>query len=214
MIDSNLQEKYNSTVYVLSEEDTKIEKVKKDKRVKNKGFFLNVLINLFIFGFAIWIGGSIIRSSIIYDIYEPFSDFIPKKEYSDTIKIHNIYLYNNTSIYTNVAYFVSLVSGILLLFFNIKFLKQKGWLFISLILLIFATPIEIYNIYSDYMLYYVLRWDGGEITFFDGNLQKYAIERFTNLFQRTLGVISFMSAITILVLSVWKPLDKSNNEQL
>lgn len=210
MIDPNLQEKYNSTVYVLSEEDTKIEKVKKEKRVKNKDFFLNVLINLFIFGLAVWLGGSIIRSSIVYDIYEPTSNLtIPKDTYSDTIRIHNIYLFSNTSMYTNVAYILSLVSGITLLFFNIRELKQKGWLFISLLLLLFSAPVEIFNMYCDYHLYYVLRWDGGELTFFDGNIQKYAIERYTNLLQFGFGFVSFFSAITIIIFFVWKPLDKT-----
>ena len=222
MIDPNLQEKYNSSVYVLSEEDTKIEKVKKEKKVQNKGVFINLLINLFIFGLAIWIGGSIIRSAIIYDIYEPTSNLTIHKEiysdsvlsqntYTDAIRLHTIYLYSNTSMYTNVAYILSLVSGIFLLFFNIRELKQKGWLFMSLLLLLFSAPVEIFNMYCDYELYYVLRWDGGVLTFFDGNIQKYAIERFTNLLQRTFGVISFMSAITIIIFFVWKPLDKTNN---
>lgn len=104
-----------------------------------------------------------------------------------------------------------MITGILILFYNIKYLKQKGWLFISLLLLIFSTPIELYNLYSDYILYYVLRWKGG-VDFFDANIQTYCIERFTNLFQRTLGVISFMSSLTILVLFVFKPLDKNEKE--
>lgn len=208
-----MEHNFGESIYVIDETKlTKKEKLNlnKDNNKNKSEILLNIFVNLFIFGLAIWIGGSIIRSAIIYDIYEPFSNFIPKETYSDTVRIHNIYLYNNTSMYTNVAYILSLVSGIFLLFFNIRELKQKGWLFMSLLLLLFSAPVEIFNMYCDYELYYVLRWDGGVLTFFDGNIQKYGIERFTNLLQRTFGVISFMSAITIIIFFVWKPLEGTN----
>lgn len=208
-----MEHNFGESIYVIDETKlTKKEKLNlnKDNNKNKSEILLNIFVNLFIFGLAIWIGGSIIRSAIIYDIYEPFSNFIPKETYSDTVRIHNIYLYNNTSMYTNVAYILSLVSGIFLLFFNIRELKQKGWLFMSLLLILFSAPVEIFNMYCDYELYYVLRWDGGVLTFFDGNIQKYGIERFTNLLQRTFGVISFMSAITIIIFFVWKPLEGTN----
>lgn len=213
-----MEHNFGESIYIIDE--TKVTKKDKSNGSSNKSeIFLNIFVNLFIFGLAIWIGGSIIRTAIIYDIYEPFSNFIPKENYTDSIlqqnpyteaiKLHNIYMFSNTSIYTNVAYSLSLVSGIFLLFFNIRELKQKGWLFMSLILLLFSAPVELFNMYCDYQLYYVLKWDGGVLTFFDGNIQKYAIERFTNLMQRTFGAISFMSAITIIIFFVWKPLDRT-----
>lgn len=219
-----MEHNFGESIYVIDETKlTKKEKLNlnKDNNKNKSEILLNIFVNLFIFGLAIWIGGSIIRSAIIYDIYEPTSNLtLPKDIYSDlalkqntytdNIRLHAIYLYSNTSIYTNVAYILSLVSGIFLLFFNIRELKQKGWLFMSLLLLLFSAPVEIFNMYCDYQLNYVLKWDGGVLTFFDGNIQKYAIERFTNLLQRTFGVMSFLSAITTIIFFVWKPLEGTN----
>lgn len=204
-----MEKDYGKSIYVLDEGLVKENQTKKNKRKKDfKDVYLNLILSVFIFGLAFFVGGLLIRSAIIYDIFEPFSDFIPKETYSDVIRVHNIYLFNQVALYTNVSYLLSLASGIFLLFFYIKDLKVKGWLFMSLLLLFFSAPIEIYNIYCDYKLYYTLRWAGG-VDFFDGNIQKYGVERFSAIFPRTLNVVSFLSSLTILTLFVWKPLDKS-----
>ncbi len=167
------------------------------------------MVNLFFIALVIWLGGNLIRVSLIYDLYEPFSNFILKSNYTKEIQIQNIYLYSNSALYTNISYLIVLISSLFLFFNKLKELKLRGWLFMSLILILLLSPFELYNIYCDYQLYYVLQWEGG-VDYFDGNIQRYCIDKFTNQFQRSLGVLSYLSGFTSIILFVWKPMDKIN----
>jgi len=79
-------------------------------------------------GFFIWFGGSVIRTAVAYDLFEPGSALTIKSYYSDLQKMETVRLFAVGALYTDIAYGVALVSSIILCAYWKQYLKKRGWL--------------------------------------------------------------------------------------
>lgn len=172
-------------------------------KTKTEKLFLSILAIALI----IWLGGTITRTIIAYDNYIPFTQLELKPEYSDEIRIHNIYLFANISIYTIISFFIMVISAFIIFFYNIRLLKEKGWLFMSFVLFFLTIPFEIYSIILDINLLVALR--EGMKHFSEFATQDFIKNKFQ--FLSIVQPLVFLSCFSAIIILVIKPLDQSKN---
>ncbi len=172
--------------------------------MQHKSITAKLLLTLIALGLLIWLGGSIIRTAIAYDLYVPGTALKLKNWYSDQERIHAVRMFGMGAMYTDIAYGTALASSILLCIYWRKNLKKRGWLFMSFVLMFLAAPVELYMIYLDIKLNLGLFWTN--IANFDTPVIKdYFTYRFTKL--AIPSTMSYLAVITSILFIIWRPLD-------
>lgn len=167
---------------------------------------LNKIPKIFLFVFAtsgaIWLGSYITRLSLFYQLFQA-EEFALKKFVSDQ-NLPGIFQTLIAAVSINlIFYFMMLIAFIIFLVSAKLSLKQNGWLFISLILILLTAPFEIYLMTIDFEI--VTR-------VFDGNFDskqilQLIIDRFTVL--SSFPIVEILSYLTIIYLFVFQPLSGS-----
>lgn len=98
--------------------------------------------------FVLWLGGYVTRQFLIFELFEP-ENLTLKSLYSlDTIG-PVFYTCTSLLIYNIVTYILFLIFFILFVLSSRIKLKEEGWLFIIVILVLFTAPFELYLSYLD-----------------------------------------------------------------
>lgn len=177
--------------------------------MKNYSKLFRIILTFFVLGFILWFGGVILRSALGYDLFIPGSDFTLKPNYSNEIRMYNVYLYVITALYTGIGYSIAAISSIFLAVFSYKDFKTRGWLFMSFLLFCITIPIQSYLIYLDYQLASAV-YVNGLRDFFSPIIQENFIARLTDAKYTTINSISMLAALTCVLYSIWRPLDKTS----
>ncbi|MCB0702038.1 MAG: hypothetical protein R2863_00890 [Candidatus Kapaibacterium sp.] len=154
----------------------------------------------------LWIGSSVIRSSIGFSLFKVKDQFTMRNNIDMSELYYTINTYINITFYVDLFYLLSLLFITLLLIFNFKYLKKYGWLFISIVLFyIFSIP-ELYLILNDVDLYYYnLKSINNTIS--NGSLhlfkQRFILDTF-----KIIQPMSFLSHLAIAFFMILKPLEK------
>ncbi len=173
--------------------------------------FQKILIFLWSVGIILWIGGSIVRASIVYDIFEPRINSIAFRDWvTENFALWTVRHFSIGSLYTGIGFVLALVSSISLFPSMKKKFKFEGWLMMSYLLFFLAALSEFFLLYNDIRL--------GLYVFFNDNLDYYSSEIqtfFHNRFAKLnfLMVYNWLAIFTILFLFVFKPLKKRQNEE-
>ncbi len=170
------------------------------KKSFREKFFLTFLVS----GLIMWIGGSIVRTGIAFDMYVPFSNMILKTSYDDAIRLYVVQIYSNSALYTGIGFTLFFIGYISLgLLLSDRF-KLHGWIFMALMMFALATPYGLFELYLDMKLYFLLQYPG--INFNDPGIKDFFLIRFTKL--SIWGSISYLMSITGVLICIWRPLDK------
>lgn len=174
-----------------------------------------IFVAFLVAGFMVWFGGNLIRTAIAYDLFDTGTINIRNDLREDQGTVgYNLYLFAQSSLYTNIAYSVTFVTVLFITFRFRKDLKNRGWLFMSVVLFFINLPIEAYYIYLDFELSIAIFFRN-ELVFFKSQIFKdLFLVRFENIFLSILKGISFLSSITMILLCVWQPLNKEEVEEL
>jgi hypothetical protein len=173
--------------------------------MRHKTITAKIFITILVSGMILWIGGNIVRNAIAYDIFVPGTALELKNWYSDEAKLTTVSLFRTAGFYTITGFCMTFVSSVFLFVYLRKYLKFKGWLFMSLILIFLASPVEFYLMYYDIKI--ILAFNAQEIrSFNDKVIEKYFIGRYEDL--SLPATLSFLASITAVLLAIWKPLDK------
>lgn len=176
--------------------------------MENTGKLVKFLAVIYVLGIVIWLGGSIIRTAIAYDVYVPATELQLKTNYSDTMRVHNVRLFGMGALYTEISYGLAAVAALMLLFMLRKELKLRGWVFISLALFLITFPIELFLMYYDIKINMAIRYD--LLTSFSQDVVKdYFINRFTKL--NFLAPTAYLCGASAIVFFIWRPLDKTTS---
>lgn len=167
---------------------------------------LNKIPKIFLFVFAasgaIWLGSYITRLSLFYQLFQ-VEEFALKKFVSDQ-NLSGIFQTLIAAVSINlIFYFMMLIAFIIFLVSANLSLKQNGWLFISLILILLTAPFEIYLMTIDYEI--VTRVFGGN--FDSKQILQLVIDRFTVL--SSFPIVEILSYLTIIYLFAFQPLSGS-----
>jgi hypothetical protein len=164
-----------------------------------------IFITLFTLGIIIWLGGSIIRTIVAYDIYVPATELKVKDYYSDEIRIQTVRLFASGALYTEVAYGVAFLSAVYLIVYYRKQLKIRGWLFMSFVLFFMSSPIEFYMMYMDLNLNLGL-YNNYKYTLNDDFINHFFVSRFRQL--NFMAPMAYLSVFSSVWLVIFRPLDK------
>lgn len=160
---------------------------------------------IYMVGMVIWLGGSLMRMVIAYDIYVPATELQLKTNYSDEMRLHNVKLYGMGALYTDISYGFALTSAIFLIILMRGKIKEQGWPAIMLILFFLTVPVETLMIYFDIQLNFAIRNDN--LQSFDSEVVRdFFISRFTkfNFMQPS----AYLCGISSLIFTVVRPLER------
>lgn len=179
-----------------------------------KNIIINkIFLSLLTFGIIIWLGGTVVRNAIAFDIFVPGTELTLKNWYTDEMRLTTVSLFRVASFYTIVGFCLSFVSAVYLLIQYRKEFKFKGWLLMSFILFFLASPIEFYLIYYDIKI--ILAFNNLMVkSFNDSIITDYFIARYSKL--TIPATLSFLASLTAVLLVIWQPLNKKkiNDNQI
>ncbi|MCU7495020.1 MAG: hypothetical protein HF314_00485 [Ignavibacteria bacterium] len=99
----------------------------------------------------LWFGGYLSRLLLTYQLFEP-RDFILKNYVNDQNLGGIFYTLNSSVTFTLILYVVFLVSFVLFLSTSRIKLKEEGWLFVILLIVVITAPFELYLMSLDYQI--------------------------------------------------------------
>lgn len=170
------------------------------------------LLSILALTFIVWLIGLIFRSIIAYDVFEPVKDLPIKSDKPYDALFQTVYIYSMLSFYTIISY---IISFILVVYFTIILknkLKSNGWLFMAIILFFLSSPVEIIRIYYDINLSIPIFIDGLR-DFYSDTVNNFFIMRFKNIWMPTIGTLSVLANITVLIFVIWQPLKENDNNK-
>ncbi len=166
---------------------------------------IKFLAIIYVLGMIIWLGGSVVRTVIAYDIYVPATALQMKTNYTDELRLHNVRLFGMGALYTEISYACSFVAAIMLFVLLRSQFKTKGWIFISLMLFFITVPMESILMYYDIKLNLAIRH--GILNSFDMDIVRdFFISRFTKL--NFLAPSAYLCGASSIIIGIWQPLDK------
>ena len=172
-----------------------------------KNNFLNILLTIFVFSFIIWLGGTVLRTMISYNLFQFGITMELKPTYTNIERMNTIYLFSTTSLLTGISYGLSVIAGIVIAFLWRNNFKQWGWLFMSLVLFILIIPLQSYFIYLDYRLADAIYYRN-ILDFYHPDIQKYFVERYKDITNASLYSLMLLASFTLVLYLIWKPLNK------
>ncbi len=180
---------------------------KTGNKMKKMSLFDKIISSLAGLGFVFWLGGSIIRVIISYDMFEPGTQMV-LKNYSLELKTQLIRMYALAAPYTDISFGILLLASILLF---IKFrneIRNYGWLFMCLIIVFVISIPNAYLFWLDYNLATNIFWYGAVAD--SQAIKDFFFTRFTSL--NVIDPMLILSGITIVCIAAFQPLKIRNKE--
>lgn len=161
-----------------------------------------IFLFLFVSTGAVWLGSYITRLSLFYNLFQA-NEFVLKEFVSEQNMVE-IFKTLTASITINLIFYLLMLSTFLTFIISSKLsLKQNGWLFISMILILLTAPFELYLCVIDYkILSQVLSAD-----FAANDTLKLIIERFT-IFS-SFPIVEILSYFAVAYFFLFQPLSGS-----
>lgn len=114
-----------------------------------------VILVLLILTTIVWLGNTVSRMMFTYNIFEN-SQLAIKSFLTDTV-LKGVLIVHQPMVSISIfSYFLMLLLFALFLITSKLRLRDNGWLFISILLILFTAPFEIYLIIKDFSLFYTL----------------------------------------------------------
>ena len=172
-----------------------------------KNTYIKLLITIIGLSGALWFGGSVVRSSIAFDIFETSDPSLSlKADYSEAEVMQSIYVYTNSSFYTMVGFGCLLFFGILFVINSRKDLKKMGWLVMAIILVFLATSVEAIMAYNDVLL--IRAFDANRLLDIHNPIIQECFFRRVRVMTVPSG-LSTLAMLTSFIYCIWRPLDKT-----
>jgi hypothetical protein len=167
--------------------------------------FQKSLFAIFLFFATLWFGGGLARTAIGFDLFLPgtldIKPFLTLEQINYSIRLMGV-----TAYYTITGYAVSLISAVILCISLKGRIKQRGWLFMTIVLYIVFFPYELYLAWLDFQL--IGRINGIDFVNLlkDDGLLVLFKQRF-HPWMTALSFLSLLSYITALLYLAWQPLN-------
>lgn len=163
---------------------------------------------LFIAGGVVWLGGTVIRAAVGFDVFVP-GTLVFKPEQPEIVRLHTIRLFALAGAWTNWSFAVCAVGAIGLMILTRSLFRQRGWLLMCAILLVLILPVQGYLIWDDIRLIQLFDRNIGTPLAGVGEIFGVFLQRYTNLALNMMAALSFMAAATIVFLATLRPLHRN-----
>lgn len=169
-----------------------------------------LFIALWFIGVIIWIGGSIVRTTIGYDLFEAQKLLTLKQYYTKNEALITARHFAIGSLYTEVGFIISFVSAIILFPILKRHFKRKGWLLMSYTLFFFASISEFILLFFDIKLSLYIFSGASNLSYDAFEVQKYFHWRLQNL--SFLIIYNYLAIFSIIFFITFSPLARLENE--
>jgi hypothetical protein len=148
----------------------------------------------------IWLGGSIVRAAIGFDMFVA-GTLTFKAEMPPDAMLQSVRLFAVTAFYTMLAYGVFLLTGLYVWLVLKPYWKQRGGLFIAGLLVLLYVPVEVVQMYYDIQIVQMVQF--GQLTLATLESAKIlVVKRITVLSGAPLlAMLGYISAVWFLVYS-------------
>lgn len=166
--------------------------------------FSRIIFFFVLIGGVIWFGGSLVRTAIAFDAFVP-GTLVLKSNVSAAARFEALRLYSITGFYTSAAYIVLFTGALIFIFAEKGRFRDRGWLFISLVLFFLFSPVEWYRIYFDARLIQIFADSPASA------LQDEAFKIFLRLFSpqfSAASILAFFTYFTIVFFLALRPLHR------
>jgi hypothetical protein len=167
--------------------------------MKNHSFFTKLFASFSLASGSIWIGAYLVKLFLIYQLFEP-KDLVLKEKFLSSDLQNALFVMLPAFVTPFIVYIVFIFSLLMFLFVSRISLKQNGWLFISVIIILITLPFEFYLMLIDYKVISLLMMN----TVNSETIINLMRERITIL--SSFPIIEILSYISILFLIIFKPL--------
>jgi len=176
-------------------------------RSKSNRFFLMLLIA----GAIIWLGGSIVRAAIGFDIFIPGT--LDRKPFLTNEQVnYSLRLYGITAFYTLFGYGATLLGAIGLTFSLRRSLKRYGGIFMALTLFYLCLPVEVYAAMLDIKLVQATQNTPFDQLMNGAYMQTLFAERLGSKMSAA-GFLTLAAYLTSVIFLAWQPLTKPLKSQ-
>lgn len=152
-----------------------------------------------------WLGGTIARSAVAYDVFQAGAQVELKQEFDERARYFSARNFSIMSVYTGTSYAAALIASVILAIMWRGRVKERGWLFMAFVLFFLAAPIVLIMNYYDLRLSLAIFWRGAE-SFDCPEVRAFFVERFTSPLLSMLHALSVLMNLTCVLYLVWRPL--------
>ncbi|MGQ9819424.1 MAG: hypothetical protein ACUVQ1_05815 [Candidatus Kapaibacteriales bacterium] len=167
-------------------------------------------IALWFIGIIVWIGGSIVRTTIAYDLFEAQKKLTLRTYYTNNDALITTRHYAIGSIYTEVGFIIAFVSAIFLFPTLRRHFRKSGWLLLSYILFTLASISEFILLIFDVQLSLYIFSGARNLNYSAYEIQKYFQWRLQNL--GFLIIYNWLAIFSIIFFISFSPLTMLKNE--
>lgn len=171
---------------------------------------VKVLSAIGVLGAVLWLGGTIIRYAIAYDVFIP-GTLIQKPEFTQEMLIQTVRIYALTAFYTLFGYGAACLGVFVYLTQSWAMMRKKGWMFMILILFLLAMPAETYLLLYDIDLVMTLQ-SSSDMAVTGSAMVQIFLKRFSpDGIANQAGTLTMFAYLTGLMLLVFKPLESTSS---
>ncbi len=169
-----------------------------------------VLLLLFVAGGALWLGGSVARMIVGFDVFTPGTlEF--RSSQTEDIRIHTIWLFTILGGVAGWCFLACAVGGVGLIATGRRMFRTHGWMMISAILFVLIIPVQAYIAWEDYQLWTLFDRNTGMPLASTADIVAKFMARYTNTAVNMLLGLSLLSALTIIVFTSLRPLQQQKS---
>lgn len=162
-------------------------------------------LTLFALGGIIWLGASIARAVIGFDAFVPGTTDL-KVAQTETMIVHTVWLYTLVGGWTGWSFLVAAIGGTGSVLSYRKHFKANGWMMMSTILGVILLPAQGWAISQDITLWSLFDSATGIPLAPPKEILDVFLHRVTDVASGIVTGLSFLIALSIASLFVWRPL--------
>ncbi|MCX7879383.1 MAG: hypothetical protein N2517_01850 [Ignavibacteria bacterium] len=168
-------------------------------------FYQKLLLSLLKIGLALWLGGSLVRAAVAYDIFKTDVELKLIEGLTERDALLNVRYFTAGALYTQIGFLIAFISSIILLPTAKSHFRKEGWLLMSYILFFLASISESILTYFDIKLATYVFFSN-QLSFQSKEIQLFFFKRFKDY--SFLFVYNWFAIITIIFLSIFRPLKR------
>lgn len=164
--------------------------------------FSKIFLFIFAVGGVIWLGSYITRLTLFYRLFQ--EEQFALREYITEQNLFVILQILLSAVSINIIFYPLMITAFFLFVISSKLnLRQNGWLFISLLIVVITLPFELYLMIIDYKIFILIT----NAVFNSKEAVNLIVKRFTVL--GSFSIIEMLSFFSIIYLFMFQPLIKN-----
>lgn len=165
-----------------------------------------VFLSFFILGGIIWLGGGIVRNAVAFDLFNPGTLEL-KQAHTEGMRLQTVRVYALIGGWTSAGFLAAILGGIAVFILERKEWKRRAWIVMSAILFFLIIPIQLWMMWQDYRLWQLFDvWSGMPLAH-PAEIVGVFLNRIQDTTASVMNGLSFLVALTITLVLIWKPLE-------